>query len=52
VVAPPKIPTFKALSDCGVKRISMAVLLYKASYNQSGKLAADVKAQQSFEPLF
>ncbi len=52
VVGSPKIPSFKMLSDCGVKRISMAVLLYKTTYNQLGKLIKAVTADQSVESLF
>ena len=52
VVGTPKLSSFEALSLAGVKRISMAVFLYKATYNQLDKLTKDVKLQQSFNPLF
>jgi 2-methylisocitrate lyase-like PEP mutase family enzyme len=52
VVGTPKLSSIQALSDCGVRRISMAVLLYKATYNQLDKLIKEVNAQQSLEPLF
>ena len=52
IVGTPKLSSIKDLAACGVKRISMAVFIYKAVYNHLGKLAAEVKAQQSFEPLF
>ncbi|HEY5825388.1 MAG TPA: isocitrate lyase/phosphoenolpyruvate mutase family protein [Cyclobacteriaceae bacterium] len=52
VVGSPKLSSFKILSDCGVKRISMAGLLFRATYNQLGKLCSEIKAQQSLEPLF
>jgi 2-methylisocitrate lyase-like PEP mutase family enzyme len=52
VVGSPKISSFKALSECGVRRISMAVFLYKATYNQLEKLAREIKKEQSFNPLF
>ncbi|MEP7231899.1 MAG: isocitrate lyase/phosphoenolpyruvate mutase family protein [Ginsengibacter sp.] len=52
IVGTPKLSSIKTLADCGVKRISMAVFLYKAAYNQLDKIAKEVKAQQSFEPLF
>jgi 2-methylisocitrate lyase-like PEP mutase family enzyme len=52
IVGTPKLPSIKTLSECGVRRISMAVFLYKAAYQQVEKLVAAVKAQQSFEPLF
>ncbi|WP_428659388.1 isocitrate lyase/PEP mutase family protein [Runella sp.] len=52
VVGSPKLSSFKALADCGVKRISMAVFLYKATYNQLEQLTKKVKENQSFESLF
>ncbi|MGO4292107.1 isocitrate lyase/PEP mutase family protein [Chitinophaga sp. RAB17] len=52
IVGSPKLSSIQALSEYGVRRISMAVLLYKASYNQLGKLIKEVNNQQSFEPLF
>jgi 2-methylisocitrate lyase-like PEP mutase family enzyme len=52
VVGSPKISSFETLADCGVKRISMAVFLYKAAYNHLDNLTKEVKIQQSFEPLF
>ncbi|HEY4194695.1 MAG TPA: isocitrate lyase/phosphoenolpyruvate mutase family protein [Mucilaginibacter sp.] len=52
VVGVPKLSSIKTLSDCGVKRISMAVFLYKATYNQLENIAKDIKTEQSFAPLF
>jgi 2-methylisocitrate lyase-like PEP mutase family enzyme len=52
VVGTPKLSSFKTLSECGVKRISMAVLLYKSTYNQMQRIVKEVKAQHSAEPLF
>jgi 2-methylisocitrate lyase-like PEP mutase family enzyme len=52
IVATSKLPSFRTLADCGVKRISMAVFLYKATYNQLDKLAKKVLENQSLEPLF
>jgi len=52
VVGGPKLPSVKILSDCGVKRISMAVFLYNAAYKQLEKVVREVKAEQSFAPLF
>jgi len=40
------------LTECGVKRISMAVFLYKATYGKMETLVKDVVSGQSFEPLF
>ena len=52
IVGNPKLSSIKELSDCGVKRISMAVFLYKAAYNQLDRLVKEVKSQQSLQPLF
>jgi 2-methylisocitrate lyase-like PEP mutase family enzyme len=52
IVGTPKLSSVKALSECGVRRISMAIFLYKATYNQLDKLIKEVKTQQSFDPLF
>lgn len=52
VVATPKLSSFKTLSECGVKRISMAVFPYKATYNQLDKLIKEVNTHQSSEYLF
>jgi 2-methylisocitrate lyase-like PEP mutase family enzyme len=52
VVGVPKLSSIEALSKCGVKRISMAVLLYKATYNQLEKVVRDIKTEQSFTPLY
>jgi 2-methylisocitrate lyase-like PEP mutase family enzyme len=40
------------LAACGVKRISMAVLLYKATYKNVERIAKEILEKQSFEPLF
>lgn len=52
VVAVPKLSSIEALASSGVKRISMAVFLYKATYNQLEKLVRDVKTEQSLAPLY
>jgi 2-methylisocitrate lyase-like PEP mutase family enzyme len=52
LVAAGKLASITALADWGVKRISMAVLLYKAAYKQVEIFANGVLAKQSFEPLF
>src|ERR1700749_474906 len=48
VVGTPKLSSIKSLSECGVRRISMAVFLYKAAYNQADKLLKSVITEQSF----
>jgi len=52
VVGTPKFSTVKTLADCGVKRISMAVFLYNATYKQLDKVVREIKEDQSFAPLF
>ena len=52
VVGNPGLASFEALSACNVKRISMAVLLYKAAYKQLERIAGEVYAEQSLSPLF
>jgi len=52
VVGTPKLSSIKMLSECGVKRISMAVFPYKATYNSLDKMLKSILKEQSFEPLF
>lgn len=52
VVGTPKLSSTETLAACGVKRISMAVFLYKAAYKHLEKVAGDIKTENSFEPLF
>ncbi|HEY4198271.1 MAG TPA: isocitrate lyase/phosphoenolpyruvate mutase family protein [Mucilaginibacter sp.] len=52
VVGTPKLSSIKTLSECGVRRISMAVFLYRATYNKLENLLKGVIAEQSFEPMF
>jgi 2-methylisocitrate lyase-like PEP mutase family enzyme len=48
VVGHPKI----SLAESGVKRVSMAVLLYKATYTKMETMAKDIFNKQSLESLF
>jgi 2-methylisocitrate lyase-like PEP mutase family enzyme len=52
VVNASKTVSITALADCGVKRISMAVLLYKVTYKKVEMMAKEIADKQSFEPLF
>lgn len=52
VVGIPQLSSIKTLSECGVRRISMAVFLYKAAYNRLESVLKDIKTEQSFAPLF
>jgi 2-methylisocitrate lyase-like PEP mutase family enzyme len=51
VVATPAI-SVKTLEDCGVKRISMAVFLYRSTYNSMEKIAKEILNTRSFEAMF
>ncbi|KAA2239555.1 isocitrate lyase/phosphoenolpyruvate mutase family protein [Chitinophaga agrisoli] len=52
VVGGPKLPSIEALAKSGVKRISMAVLLYKATYSHLEKVIRNIETDQSFAPLY
>lgn len=52
VVGVLKLSSIQTLEECGIKRISMAVFLYKAAYNHLEKLTKDIKAENSFAPLY
>jgi len=51
MVGTSKLPV-ETLTNVGVKRISMAVFLYKATYNQLERISRNIKAGNSFSPLF
>jgi 2-methylisocitrate lyase-like PEP mutase family enzyme len=51
VVGVSKLSSIEELTKSGVRRISMAVLLYKSTYNQLDKLVRDINTEQSFAPL-
>lgn len=51
MVATPKLPV-ETLAGIGVKRISMAVLLYKATYQHLEKISQEIIAERSLSPLF
>ena len=51
VVSTPAI-SVKVLEECGVKRISMAVLLYRSTYNNMEKTVKEILHTGSFEPMF
>lgn len=51
MVATPKLPV-ETLAGIGVKRISMAVLLYKATYNHLEKISREIIAEKSLALLF
>jgi 2-methylisocitrate lyase-like PEP mutase family enzyme len=51
VVSTPAI-SVKALEECGVKRISMAVFLYRSTYNNMEKTGKEILKTRSFEVMF
>ncbi len=51
VVSMPAV-SVDALTENGIKRISMAVFLYRATYSHLEKVAVAVKSENSFAPLF
>ena len=51
VVGLAKFSSVKALTDCGVSRISMAVLLYRATYNHLENNLKTIQSNQSFATL-
>ncbi|MEO5684931.1 MAG: isocitrate lyase/phosphoenolpyruvate mutase family protein [Chitinophagaceae bacterium] len=52
VVGVPALPAIEILEACGVKRISMAVFLYKAAYNHVADISRNINDQYSFTPLY
>lgn len=52
VVAFAKAATLAELTACGVKRVSMAGYLYKATYTRLGLTAKEILSEASFETLF
>lgn len=51
VVAGPKFSSLAVLEECGVKRISMAVFLYRAAYNHLETIAGKVIVENSLSSL-
>ena len=52
IVGSPKLSSIKTLWGCGVRRISMAVFLYNATYQRLENLVKDIRTEESFAPLF
>ncbi|TSD64907.1 isocitrate lyase/phosphoenolpyruvate mutase family protein [Inquilinus sp. KBS0705] len=52
IVGNANLATVDTLANAGVKRISMAVFLYRAAYNNVAQLAGAVNTSQSLTPLF
>jgi 2-methylisocitrate lyase-like PEP mutase family enzyme len=51
VVGLPKLASVSALADCGVKRISMAALFFRATYSKMEIMAKEIVNKQSLEAL-
>jgi 2-methylisocitrate lyase-like PEP mutase family enzyme len=52
VVGTPDVSSVTALAKCGIRRISMAVLLYRSTYNYMENVAKNVRSENSLAPLF
>ena len=52
VVGVPKLSSIKTLAGCGVKRISMAVMLYRSTNTHLENVLRDINFEQSFAPLY
>lgn len=52
VVGGPKLSSIETLAECGIRRISMAVLLYRAAYNHLEVVAKAIGTDHSLAPLF
>ena len=52
VVGTPALSSIETLTDSGIKRISMAVFLYRATYSHLEKVTEAIKSENSFKPLF
>jgi len=51
VVGVPKLASIQTLAECGIRRISMAVFLYRATYNHLENILKNITATHSFTPL-
>jgi 2-methylisocitrate lyase-like PEP mutase family enzyme len=52
VVGVSSIPSVQQLADCGVKRISMAGILYSAGYRKINEMVATIKSDNSLAVLY
>jgi 2-methylisocitrate lyase-like PEP mutase family enzyme len=52
IVGLSNLSSFKTLEEIGVRRISMAGFLYKATYNSLEKTLHEIGKTQSFDPLY
>jgi len=52
VVGVPQLSSIETLTECGVRRISMAVFLYRATYHQLENMVRNIETTHSLAPLF
>lgn len=52
VVATPGMASFELLAQCGVKRISMAAFLYRATYRQAENIAGAIGNERNLSSLY
>jgi len=52
VVGTPNLSSIAALTECGIRRISMAVFLYRSTYNYMENLAKKIRSENSLAPLY
>ncbi len=52
VVATPNLSSVETLANAGVKRISMAVFLYRNAYQHLEKIAMAIQQENSLQPLY
>lgn len=52
VVGVPQLSSIETLTECGVRRISMAAFLYRATYHQLENMVKNIGTTHSLAPLF
>jgi len=52
VVGVPQLSSIETLTECGIRRVSMAVFLYRATYGQLENIVKNIGTKHSFAPLF
>lgn len=52
VVATPQLASYDLLKQCGVKRISMAAFLYRATYRQVETIVGKISNEKAFTSLY
>lgn len=52
VVGVPNLSSIDTLVECGIRRISMAVFLYRSAYNHMENVAKKIRSENSLAPLY